>query len=134
MRTIAQHRAGWTLIELILTIVLVAIALAAVVPFLGGTFTRSIEPRNQIVDALELQNGIEDIVALQSPSTTLPQVRTLVGPEGGTWNDHLTVVENRFVGFSGGVETASPATNSLLKITLENALGERITRLFSDPL
>jgi len=134
VRTNTQRRAGWTLIELILTILLVAIALAAVVPFLGGTFTRSNEPRTQIVDAMELQSGIEDIVALQTPSTTLPQLRTRVGPEGGTWNVHLTIVENRFVGFPGGAETAAPATNSLLKITLRNALGERITRLFSDPL
>lgn len=133
MNPASRRRAGWTLIELILTITLVAIALAAVVPFLGGAFTRSAEPRTQLLEAMDLQSGMEDIVALQAQSVTLPQLRTLVGPEGGTWNEHLVVVENRFVGFAGGAES-SPATNSLLKVTLENGLGERITRLFSDPL
>lgn len=123
---------GFTLVELIVTIVILAIVMASVIPFLGRVFARSYEPRVQLTNAVDMQSSMEDMIAAQT--NRLAELHQLVGPEGGAWEGRFTVVENRYVRFVGGAEAGSPTTNSLLKVTLQNELGERITRLFAEPL
>ncbi len=125
---------GFTLIEVIVTIVISAIALAAVVPLLGAVFMRSHEPHGQLRDGAELHSAMENLVARHLPGNgiDLESLRTAVGAEGSSPADGLTVVHNRYVSFVGGVESGTPATNTLLKVTLANGLGERLSRLFAE--
>lgn len=117
------------MIEVIVTIVISAIALSVVMPLLSRVFLRSHEPRVQLRDSSELHTVMENMVA-SLQTNRLTSLQAAVGAEGGLLNDRITVVRNRFVGFTGNVESASPTTNTLLKITLKNALGEEATRLF----
>lgn len=123
---------GFTLVEVVVTVVLAALVMAAVLPFLGQVFSRSYEPRIQLSQAIGLQSAMEDMVALQT--NQLAELKMLVGSEGGIWEGQYTVVENRYIHFVSGQEASSPSTNSLLKITLQNPLGEWMTRLFAEPL
>lgn len=123
---------GFTLVEVVVTIILSALAMAAVLPFLGEVFMRSYEPRIQLSQALGLQSAMEDMVALHT--NRLAELKQVVGSEGGRWEEAYTVVENRYVHFVSGQEASGPPTNSLLKITLRNPLGEWMTRLFAEPL
>jgi len=125
---------GFTLIEVIVTIVISAIALAAVVPLLGSVFMRANEPYAQLRDGTELHSAMENLVALQLPANALDleSLHTDVGAEGSSPADGLTVVHNRYVSFAGGVESDTSATNTLLKVTLGNRLGERLSRLFAE--
>ncbi len=131
----SRHRQGshgFTLIELIVTLVIAALALAAVIPFLGSVFLRSHEPRLLLHDALDLQMAMEDVVGLHTNG--LQQLHQQVGAEGSLFENRFRVIENRYIAFDGNTESGSPSTNNLLKITLQNTLGENLTRLFAVPL
>lgn len=126
-----KKAAGFTLIEIVVTIVVMSIALAAVVPLLSHAFMRSYELPMQLRAATGLHSAMEDIVALQA-ADTLASLHVTVGPEGEVWGDGYRVVHNRYVTFVGGQETGNPVDQVLLKITLRNALGEQLTRLFAE--
>jgi len=123
---------GFTLIEIIVAIVLSAIALAAILPMLDKVFLLSHEPRTTLQAGLDLQTAMEELVAWDDAHSNAPAlVQAHVGSVGGTFMGQ-TVAFNAFTAFSGGGEVA-PTTNNLLKITLRNPLGETITRLFAVP-
>jgi prepilin-type N-terminal cleavage/methylation domain-containing protein len=125
-----HHRDGFTLIEVVVTIVIAAIAVAALLPFLSDVFLRSHEPRVQLVEAMELHAAMESLVARHT--NRLDVFHQAVGPEGTLVDGRFLLVENRYTGFDGGQEYGS--NTNLLKITLENTLGERVTRFFTVPL
>ncbi len=128
-----QQRDGFTLIELIAIIVLAALALVAILPFMGETFLRSHEPRTQLVHALDLQSAMEDLVAAYT--NELSSLHHFVGPVGGTVAGRFVVIENAFVEFTyPGLSETGSADEHLLKITIGNEVGDRVTRLFSVPL
>ncbi len=124
-------RRGFTLIEVVITIVISALALAAIVPLLGRLFTSSHEPPAQLREAVELHAAMENLSALQ-PTLTLSQFSNTIGPEGDLYANRFTIIHNRYVTFTGNTEGGTPATNSLLKVTLRNALGEDLSRLFAE--
>ena len=128
----ARHNTGFTLIELIVTIVVAALAMAAVIPFLGEVFLRSHEPGVQLHAALELQTAMENLLAGHTGS--LGDLYDQVGPEGSFLSDGVRLVEKRYVEFNGNVESEAEAESGLLKIRLENSLGESATRLFTESL
>ena len=125
-------RGGFTLIEVIVTIVIAAVALAAIVPFLGDVFLRSHEPRMQLNAAMDLQSAMEELVAWHTAD--LQSFHQQVGHEGDLWKGRFVVVENHFVEFTAGGQETESDVPRLLKVTLQNELGESITRLFSVPL
>lgn len=126
-----MRKKGFTLLEVVVTIVLSALAMAAVVPLLSQVFMRSHEPRIQLREAFDLHAAMENLVALKE-TNTLTQLHTLAGGEGSLYGGRFTVVHNRFVTFTGYTEGGTPTTNNLLKITLRNALGEQTSRLFAE--
>ena len=127
-----RRNTGFTLIELIVTIVVAALAMAAVIPFLGDVFLRSHEPGVQLHAALELQTAMENLLAGHTGS--LGDLYNQVGPEGSYLSDGVRLVEKRYVEFTGAAESEAGAETGLLKIRLENSLGESATRLFTEPL
>ncbi len=127
-----RRNSGFTLIEVIVAIVLSAIALAAILPMLDKVFLLSHEPRTTLQAGLDLQTAMEELVAWDAAHSNAPAlVQAHAGAVGGTFMGQ-TVAFNGFTAFSGGGEVA-PATNNLLKITLRNPLGETVTRLFAVP-
>lgn len=131
MTPIPHHRNGFTLIEVIVTLLIAAIALAAVIPFLGDVFLRSHEPRRQLRQAMDLQAAMENVVAAHTG--TLDELQAYVGPEQQLFFNRFRVLANGYVDFDSGNEIAS-GQNRLLKVTIENDLGETLTRLFAMPL
>ena len=132
MNTPRQTKRGFTLIEVLVTIVIAAIAMAAILPFLGNVFLRSYEPRTQLIGALDLQSAMEELVALHT--NDLENLKQQVGPENAMLHGRFRIVDNRYVAFSGYNESGSTTNMNLLKVTLQNDLGETVTRIFSVPL
>lgn len=122
---------AFTLIEVVVTLVIVGLSLAVVVPILSQAFMRSYEQPVQLRDAVDLHTAMENIVALQG-SGTLAELSAAVGSEGSVIGGRFTVVHNRYVTFVGGAETSSPGDNLLLRVTLRNRLGEQLSRLFAE--
>lgn len=125
-----SSRTGFTLIEVVATLVLTALAFLALLPFLDQVFLRSHEPRVQLQQAMNLQSAMENLVATHT--NTLANLRTRVGSVGDAVGDGVTVAENEYITFTGGLEGGSPSSNNLLKVTLRNTLGEEVTRLFTE--
>jgi len=126
-----SFKTGFTLVEVIVAIVISALAMAALLPFLGDVFLLAHEPRVQLRDALSLQSVMEDLVAFHTNG--LDVLRVEIGNEGTHYRGTFRVVDNHYTAFNNTVEIP-PATNNLLKVTLENGLGETVTRLFTEPL
>jgi len=126
-----SFKTGFTLVEVIVAIVISALAMAALLPFLGDVFLLAHEPRVQLRDALSLQSVMEDLVAFHTNG--LDVLRVEIGNEGTRYRGTFRVVDNHYTAFNNTVEIP-PATNNLLKVTLENGLGETVTRLFTEPL
>ena len=125
--------AGFTLIEIIVAIILSAVAMAAILPMLDRVFLLSHEPRTTLQAGLSLQSAMDELVAWDMAHTNNPGLlQGHIPAQGGTFMGQ-TVAANRFIALTNGLESASPATNNLLKITLRNPLGETATRLFSVP-
>lgn len=133
MRQMAGRGArGFTLIEVIVTILLTALALAAVVPLLGPVFLSGHEGPALLRDALDLHTVMENLAARQA-TDTLVQLQASVGSEGSLYQGRFPVVHNRFVTFTGASEGGTPATNNLLRVTLGSAgTSEQLTRHFAE--
>lgn len=135
MKTKRTSRHGFTMIEIIAAVVLGALAMLAILPLFDRVFLLSHEPRIQLREGLDLQAAMEGIVAWHTNG--LSRLHSHVGAEGTMYDGRFTVVNNhyvRFDGVGGGVESADPANTNLLKVTIQNALGEQLTRLFTEPL
>lgn len=129
----ALRPAGFTLIEVVVAIVLSAIAMAAILPFLDRVFQLGFEPREQLREGLALQAAMEDLVAWQN-TNALARVQERVGAENSQYLGQYRVLDNHFIAFADNSESAVVASNNLLKVTLQNSLGETATRLFAEPL
>lgn len=125
---------GFTLIEVIVAIVLSAIAMAAILPFLGSVFQLSHEPRTTLQSALSLQAAMEQLVAWDMAHTNNPALlRAHVQAHGGTYAGQ-DVVMNQYVAYVGGVETFATTSTNLLKISLRSPeTQESVDRLFAVP-
>lgn len=131
-----RRPAGFTLIEVVAAIVLSAIAMAAILPFLSNVFLRSYEPRTEMDEGLALQTAMENLVVWHhanvgaASTNSLERLRQYVAtnlPAG------IVARETNYVDFAGSAETAS--TNPvLLKVTLANGFNEAVTRLFARPI
>ena len=124
----ATRPTGFTLIEVIVAILLSAIAMTAILPMLDRVFQLSHEPRTTLQDGLNLQAALDELVVQhEAHGHDLAWLYEHVGSEYGG----QTVRDKYYVAFTAaGAETA-PTTNNLLKITLRNAQGETVTRLFT---
>ena len=133
MKQIANRSArGFTLIEVIITILLSALAMGAVVPLLGPVFLRGHEGPALLRGALDLHTAMENLAARQE-TDSLAQIQTAVGSEGSLFEGRFPVVHNRFVTFTGTTEGGTPSTNNLLRITLGSVgTSEQLTRHFAE--
>ncbi len=125
---------GFTLIEVVVTIIISAIAMAAILPFLGQVFLLSHEPRTTLQAELALQSAMESLVGWDASRRNDPALlQSYVSSHGGTYSGQ-TVVANVFVTFTNGTESFTPSHPHILKVSLASPLtGERVTRLFGVP-
>lgn len=137
-----NRRKGFTLIEVIVAIVIVAILTTMLYSYFGSSITQSGIPIVRLGTTLQLQTVMENITAdyknHYNPSTSqhdLAYLKTSIGAENtdqansyGTYR----VIENHYIHFNSGAEVSDGATpTTLLKITLKSSTGEKLTELFS---
>ncbi len=137
MSTIAGRRQeGFTLIEVILALVLIAIAGAMLATLVSRSTTQVNRPRETLGAAFSLQAVMENIVARHIVLGNLGALSAEIGSEGSTPDNDFGVYEvlhNRYIAFDGGnQEVLATVTNNLLKISIRDNLGETITRLFME--
>ena len=135
-----RRPAGFTLIEVIVALVLAAIAMAAILPMLDRVFQLSHEPRTTLQDGLDLQAAMDGLVTLhEAHFNDVAWLKNNLAahlPSGiGVVMSNTHYVEFTIIGDGRGRERlpGSVTATNLLKVTLQNSLGERATRLFTVP-
>ncbi len=138
------HAKGFTLLEVVISLVVAAILMALIVPYLGTALTKSGYPLIQLRTTLTVFQAMENMNAAyraqQAAATlNLPALRTGIGAEGtnrtnayGTYK----VVLNRFILFNAaGQEIAAGANQDILKVTIQgHNSGPLFTTLFTRDL
>jgi prepilin-type N-terminal cleavage/methylation domain-containing protein len=129
-------KAGFTLVELIITLTVAAILMMGMLPLIRIAATRGVEMQLATRDALELQSLMERLAA-GAAQTSLTNFYTAVG-NGAQNNSYGTyyVHERDYVRFDASHNEA-PSTNGaasgLLKLRVgRTAAGPSLVRIFND--
>jgi prepilin-type N-terminal cleavage/methylation domain-containing protein len=125
---------GLTLIEIVISLVIVSILGAMLYSYFGTAITHSGDPIARMNSALGLQKVMENITAdyMANYPSDLATLQTNVGDVGSSNPSYgsYTVVENHFI-------TWGPSHNELtggskcLKVTVKNSLGETLTQIYT---
>ena len=136
--------AGFTLLEVVITLVVAAILMSLIVPYLGSMLTKSGYPLIQLKNSLAtfkvMENMTADYLKQQSAgSLDLTSMRTAFGAEGTDQNNAYggyNVVTNRFIRFNAsGKEIAAGSNQDILKVTVRPVGGgATYTTLFTRDL
>ena len=130
---------GFTLLEVIVTLIVAAIMGSMLIPLMGTALKHSADPVNDVRDELELNKVMENITAdyknLLNDSTPLTTLTTRVGSEGSDQNNdygQYHVVENHRITFTGTPLTEqSDESEKIQKITISYK-GYTLTSLFTE--
>jgi type II secretory pathway pseudopilin PulG len=135
------RQGGFTLIEIIGSLLIAAILGAIMFQYFGTSLTQSTAPIDRLKKALQLQqileNITEDYESSDKSSTYLETtLMANIGAEGTDQNNtygEYHVVNNHFIKFVGQVE--APATGGdpkdILKVTIQNDIDEILAVLFT---
>jgi len=128
-----------TLLELVITLILVGIVGAALVPYFGTALEQSAAPASVLDQSLSLSQVMSRIAG--DDATTydgdLAGLKTAVGAEGTSQNNSYgsyTVTANRYIKFDAGTEAdinAGVDPEDLLKVTISDSTGLQLTALFA---
>jgi|WetSurMetagenome_2_1015567.scaffolds.fasta_scaffold00812_7 prepilin-type N-terminal cleavage/methylation domain-containing protein len=131
---------AFTLLEVIITLIVVGIVAAMMAPFLQTVVTRSVEP---VISAQQhtylnrvMENISSDFRKLSATQTNfLTQLQTIVGAEGSDMNNAYgtyRVITNHTVTFPSGssVTETADANGNILKIKISYQ-GYTLTALFT---
>ncbi len=132
-----DRRAGFTLVEIIVALVLVGIAGAVLATLISRTAYQMNRPREVLREAFALQAVMENIVARHDELDDLGQLSAQIGDEGSLVDNAFgpyLVVDNHLVDFDAQDEEVASATNALLKVSIQNQVGETLSRLFTEDL
>lgn len=128
---------GFTLIEVIVTILIVAVVGAMMYSVLGTSMTGSSLPVVRLQTSLALQRTMENMMAdfRKNFAGDVAGLKNAIGTEGANQNNaygQYDVVHNRFIKFTGQSEDAwaSGDPQDILKVTIKNGNNETLTAIF----
>ena len=129
------NECGFTILEIIITIIVAAILGTIIFQYLGTSMLKSSVPIHRLQTSFSLKQVMENITEdyKQSPSGLIA-LQTKIGAEGTDQNNdygQYHVVSNEFIKFSGNTTVQDDTgVNDKLNVTIENSLGETLTALF----
>lgn len=133
-----QCNNGFTLIEVIITIVVAAILASMIFSYFGTAITGSATPVSRLETALAAQSAIENVTAdyMANYTSNLSGLQNKVGREGQALNvsyGNGTVIDNHFITWSANneVRVQTPSVSNCLKVTVRDSIGESLTQIFT---
>ena len=128
------QRNGFTLVEVIASVVVAGVAIGILLVFMSRSLTMSHQPRESLHQVYRMQATMERIIA--SREGEISTLMSAIGPEGSAQqNDfgNYVVVRNRYVAFNeANQEINDDGSARLVRVTIQNpTTGETMTRLFT---
>jgi len=125
-------RKGFTLIEVIATLVLFGILAVMMGPYLLRSVSQSSTPLENLKKEISLQTSMEAIVySYELSGKTVATLATLKSTIDANTTDYVATTKFVALGTSGNDFTGTPTTNNMLLITLKSKTsGETLTSLF----
>ena len=139
MPGILKQASGFTLLELVITIVLAGLVMMMISPFFQSGVTESHRPALRLQDAVALQRTMETMNGAYGASnrstTALQAFSTSVGAVGSSHNNQFgayRVVEKSYISFNGSGDEQTWGT-AILKVTIcsRTNSGTQLTQLFT---
>lgn len=132
-----QHRPalsqqGFTLIEVIITLVVLGILAAMLVTAMGTSVSNSNQPVTRLQRTMALHQTMENIRAYFASSDDIALVKYAVGTgqQSNSFGDY-EVLENGFITFSSYNEAPGVVGDGILKVSIrDQASGLTLTELF----
>jgi prepilin-type N-terminal cleavage/methylation domain-containing protein len=134
-----KRQLGFTLIEIIVTLVIVSVAGTMMYTYFGASMTRSVDPLIRLRGALNIQKVMENITADYNNNYVTTHsfgLITLQANISAKTYGQYTVTDNYFIKFVNQAEAPIVGSDlhNLLKVTVkDNTTGESLTALFADP-
>jgi prepilin-type N-terminal cleavage/methylation domain-containing protein len=139
-KRILRKNSGFTLIELVLTIVLAGIIMMLITPYFQSGITTSHLPALRLQDAVAIQRVMESIngayrAILNKDTAALQTLSNNIGSAGSSFNNQFgayTVLENSFISFQNNGDEQAGGT-LILKVTIRSPStpGYQLTQLFT---
>lgn len=132
-----KNQEGFTLIEIILTIVLASILGSMLVSYVGTAMIRSSEPIGWLKKTLALNMTMENITNDYNNTQDIAALKASVGAEGVDQdNDYGSyhVEENRYIEFvSENEQNDTTCPYTILKVTISDTVntGQKFTSIFT---
>ncbi len=136
---------GFTLLEAVAVLVLGAILALILTPYLTTSMVHGVRPIEQFQDTLSIYKVVEHITADYTErrntawdngtTVDLTALRNAIGLAGTDQNNDYgvyTVLANGFIQFDASNTEQSSAATEILKVTIADASGVRVTALFTD--
>ena len=134
-----NNHKGFTLIEIIISLVVLAILATMLVSYMGSSVRESGQPAIRLTDTMTLQQVMENIRADMNDKNDLAALKTSVGT--GSQNNNYgvyTVVYNNYIkfndtSFNEEADSAGSSGNDdidVLKISIKDNSGLTITSFF----
>ncbi|MDA8417444.1 MAG: prepilin-type N-terminal cleavage/methylation domain-containing protein [Desulfobacteraceae bacterium] len=128
----AKAQGGFSLIEVIITLLVGAILALVLASALGSSFTNSSLPLFRLQKTMALQQVMENIHADYAAHGDLALLKTTVGT--GTQNNGYgvyTVISNKYIKFVNNVQADGTVSDGVLKISIQDpSTGIILTELF----
>jgi prepilin-type N-terminal cleavage/methylation domain-containing protein len=132
-----KQKNGFTLIEIIITLVIASIFGVVIFQYLGSSLTRSSDPIFRLKKSLTLQQVAENITAdyKRNFSTDLAGLKAKVDNPSTSGYGNYTVVTSKYIKFDNFQEIDEPNADikKMLKVTIKNEQNETLTMLFIVP-
>jgi prepilin-type N-terminal cleavage/methylation domain-containing protein len=137
---LARNRDGFTLIEVIVTLVIGALASVLLIQFMGGNMERSLVPLVRVDQSFRLASVMENITAhyknlLLTDATPLATLDADIRNGNTTGNTpyfgNYEAAAPQYIEFSGGVETACSVNCRILRVDIRRD-EHRLTALFTN--
>ncbi len=128
-----NKQGGFTLLEIILTLVISAIVATGLVQYLGTSLTKSSVAIQRAKQAYELQQVMEDITEdyRENFSSNLVGLQNKISTYDGSYD--VVDGDTGFISFAANNNEIDTDTQTLLKVTIKDDLGNILTTLFSSP-
>ncbi|MCD6152521.1 MAG: prepilin-type N-terminal cleavage/methylation domain-containing protein [Syntrophobacterales bacterium] len=129
-----RDQKGFTLVEVIITILVASILGLIFIQFMGTSMTGSVEPVIRVQDAFTIEQVMEKMTAdykklMVESSTPLATLQLRVS--NGNYGSY-TVKYNNYITFDGSGVQVSESGDRILKVTIADVNGEqRLTSLFT---